>query len=132
MNTAEALLLDDDGASSEILRRISSETSLYLNEFNCAEAAAKYVDEKTVDMAFIDLMMIISDDYCLFRKLRSYRPFVKVFILVSVASNKTLNFSQFEDEYTFLLEKPLEYTATLNKIKKAIASRDTGIDRGVV
>ncbi|PKL40684.1 MAG: hypothetical protein CVV44_03510 [Spirochaetae bacterium HGW-Spirochaetae-1] len=124
MNTAEALLIDDDGTTGEILRRISGEVSLYLNEFNCTDAAAKYVDEKTVDMAFIDLMMILSDDYCLFRKLRSYRPFMKVFILVSVASNKTLNFSQFEDEYTFLLEKPLEYTTTLNKIKKAMESRD--------
>jgi DNA-binding NtrC family response regulator len=115
------LLVDDDVAVRESLRRVLAQEAMNVMTAAGGEEALRLIEQYEPDLLITDLCMASFDGWSLLVREDRLRPSLPIFVITALPARETCGADQVASEF---FQKPLDLDALLSGIRRHLEPQD--------
>jgi DNA-binding NtrC family response regulator len=115
------LLVDDDSAVRESLRRVLSTEGLAVTTASGGEEAMRSIELHEPDLLITDLCMASTDGWDLLARENRLRPSLPIFVITALPARETCGADQVATKF---FQKPLNLDALLSAVRRQLHGSD--------
>ncbi len=123
MNRLRSISADDEELNLIIIEDLARQAGLETKSFQNPLEAAAYVEDNSVDIAFIDYLMPHMNGIELIHHIRRYHDDIPIVMITAIGSDNDLKLRALEAGATDFLTKPIEAPDFMARIKNLVALR---------
>ena len=124
--THRILIVDDDGASLELLSEVLNRANYETFSASTGYDAVKIIQEKPLDLAILDYNLPDTTGLALLQHIKRIRPSIIV-IIMSANSSTNVKFDVFEAGAFTFIPKPIDLRQFLQFVRRALGFKEQSV-----
>ncbi len=124
--THRILIVDDDGASLEVLSEVLNRANYETFSASTGYDAVKIIQEKPLDLAILDYNLPDTTGLALLQHIKRIRPSIIV-IIMSANTSTNVKFDVFEAGAFTFIPKPIDLRQFLQFVRRALGFKEQSV-----
>lgn len=124
--THRILIVDDDGASLEVLSEVLNRSNYETFSASTGYDAVKIIQEKPLDLAILDYNLPDTTGLALLQHIKRIRPSIIV-IIMSANTSTNVKFDVFEAGAFTFIPKPIDLRQFLQFVRRALGFKEQSV-----